>query len=228
LTSRWNLAYNQTDRRAAEESTVPYTEDILVQQTTADYLERQLGWESVYAHNHEDFGPDSLLGRGSEREVVLTRPLREKLIALNPGLPAAACDDAVRQITATAASQSIVSANREKYGLIRDGVQVTFRDDKGERVKERVRVLDFDAPENNHFLCVREPWIRGDLYRRRADIVGFVNGLPLLFVECKNIHRDLEAAFEQNYSDYRDTVPRLFHHNAVVMFGNGDTAKIGW
>ena len=50
-----------------------YTEDTLVQQTTADYLEQQLGWESIYAHNNEDFGPDSLLGRMSEREVVLTR-----------------------------------------------------------------------------------------------------------------------------------------------------------
>ena len=204
-----------------------YTEDTLVQQTTADYLEERLGWESVYAHNREDFGPDSLLGRTSDREVVLTRPLRAKLVALNPGLPDAAYEDAVRQITATDASQSIAAANREKYALMRDGVQVTFRNHKGERVRERLRVFDFDEPTNNHFLCVRELWVRGSLYRRRADIVGFVNGVPLLFVECKNIHRDLKAAFERNYSDYRDTIPHLFHHNAVVMFANGEQAKIG-
>ena len=163
----------------------PYTEDTLVQQTTAEYLERQLGWKSVYAYNHEDFGPESLLGRASEREVVLTRALRGKLVKLNPGLPDAAYDDAVRQITATVASQTIVTANREKYNLVRDGVQVTFRNDKGERVQERLRVFDFETPENNDFLCVRELWIKGDLYRRRADVVGFVNGLPLLFIECK-------------------------------------------
>ena len=64
-----------------------YTEDTLVQQTTADYLEQQLGWESVYAYNSEDFGPNSLLGRSSDREVVLTRILRQKLAELNPGLP---------------------------------------------------------------------------------------------------------------------------------------------
>ena len=57
----------------------PYTEDTLVQQTTAEYLEQELGWRSVYAHNAEDFGPDSLLGRTSDREVVLTRVLRAKL-----------------------------------------------------------------------------------------------------------------------------------------------------
>ena len=206
---------------------LPYTEDALVQQTTADYLERQLEWESVDAFNSEDFGPQSLLGRASDREVVLVRVLREKLVELNPGLPDAAYEDAVRQITAAVASQTIVAANREKCDLMRDGVQVAFRNDKGERAQERLRVFDFETPENNAFLCVRELWIRGDLYRRRADIIGFVNGLPLLFIECKNIYRDLKAAFEENYSDYRDTIPHLFHHNAVVMFGNGEQAKIG-
>ena len=80
-----------------------YTEDTLVQQTTAEYLERELGWESVYAYNNEDFGPDSLLGRKDDREVVLTRILRAKLVELNPGLPDEAYDDAVRQVTATVA-----------------------------------------------------------------------------------------------------------------------------
>ena len=92
-----------------------YTEDTLVQQTTADYLPQQLGWESVYAYNNEDFGPASLLGRNSDREVVLTRTLREKLVELNPDLPDEAYDDAVRQITATVASQTIAATNREKH-----------------------------------------------------------------------------------------------------------------
>ena len=204
-----------------------YSEDTLVQQTTAEYLKMQLGWESVYAYNNEDFGPDSLLGRASDREVVLTRTLREKLVELNPDLPEQAYDDAVRQITASVASQTIVATNREKHDLVRDGVQVTFRNDQDERVRQRLRVFDYAEPANNHFLCVRELWVRGDLYRKRADIVGFVNGLPLLFIECKNIHKNLRTAFEKNYSDYRDTIPHLFHHNAIVMFGNGDRAKIG-
>ncbi len=205
----------------------PYTEDTLVQQTTAEYLEQQLGWEAVYAYNHEDFGPDSLLGRSSDREVVLTRPLRAKLEELNPGLPDTAYDDAVRQIVATPATQSLLATNREKYALLRDGVPVSFRNDEGVRVREQVKVFDFNKPVNNDFLCVRELWVRGDLYRRRADMVGFVNGLPLLFMELKNITKDIRAAYEQNFSDYRDTVPLLFHHNAVVILANGLDARLG-
>ena len=204
-----------------------YTEDTLVQQTTAEYLEQKLDWESVYAYNSEDFGPDSLLGRASDREVVLRRYLRAKIVELNRGLPDEAYDDAVRQITSIVASQTPLATNREKYGMMRDGVQVTFRTEKNERARRRIRLFDFKNPANNHFLCVRELWVRGDLYRRRADIVGFVNGLPLLFMECKNVYKDLQTAYERNYRDYLDTIPHLFHHNAIVMFGNGDKARIG-
>ena len=204
-----------------------YSEDTLVQQTTAEYLERQLGWESVYAFNTETFGPTGTLGRASDREMVLTRYLREKLVELNPGLPEAAYDDAVRQIVTIAATQTPFATNREKYALVKDGVQVTFRNAKGERVKQRLRVFDFETPENNHFLCVRELWVRGELYRRRADIVGFVNGLPLLFMELKNVSKDIRAAYEKNLADYKDTVPHLFHHNAFVVLANGVDAKLG-
>ncbi|NCD26893.1 MAG: type I restriction endonuclease subunit R, partial [Deltaproteobacteria bacterium] len=64
-------------------------------------------------------------------------------------------------------------------------------------------------------------------YRRRADIVGFVNGLPLLFMELKNVSKDIRAAYEQNFLDYKDTVPHLFHHNAMVVLANGVDAKLG-
>ena len=204
-----------------------YTEDTLVQQTTAEYLEKELGWESVYAYNTETFGPDGTLGRASDREVVLTRYLRQKLVGLNPGLPDAAYDEAVRQVVATSAAQSLVATNHEKYAQMLGGVQVTFRNDEGERVRERLRLFDFKEPANNHFLCVRELWVRGDLYRRRADIIGFVNGLPLLFMELKNLNKDIRAAFDRNFADYKDTVPHLFHHNALVVLANGVDARLG-
>lgn len=203
------------------------TEDTLVQQTTADYLRNALRWEVVYAYNEETFGPEGTLGRRSDREVVLTRYLGEKLIELNPGLPEDAYRDALRQITEISAAQSALSLNQDKYLLLRNGVLVSFRNAKGEAARERLRVFDFDSPEKNHFLVVRELWVRGDLYRRRADIIGFVNGLPLLFMELKNVHRDIRAAYEKNLADYKDTVPHLFHHNALILLANGVDARIG-
>ncbi|MEO0474358.1 MAG: type I restriction endonuclease subunit R [Planctomycetota bacterium] len=205
----------------------PMNEDTLVQQTTADYLAEQLNWQSVYAYNTETFGPDSLLGRASEKEVVLTRHLREKLVAFNPGLPEAAYDQAIRGVVDYSSSQSSLQTNREKHVLITDGVPVQYRDDDGQLVRKRLKLIDFNNPDNNHFLVVRELWIKGDLYRRRADLVGFVNGLPLLFIECKNIHKNLRSAFERNIKDYKDTIPHAFHHNAMIMLANGEKAKIG-
>lgn len=204
-----------------------FTEDTLVQQTTSHYLHDQLGWKSVYAYNEEDFGPESLLGRKNDREAVLSRYLRAALVKLNPGLPENAYDESVRQIVEISASQSILVANREKYSLLRDGVQVAYRTAKGDLVKKTMQVFDFDHPAENHFLTVRELWVRGDIYRRRADLVGFVNGLPLVFMECKNVHKNLERAYNENLSDYRDTIPHLFHHNALIILANGVEAKLG-
>jgi len=204
-----------------------YTEDTLVQQTTADYLRDELGWESLYAYNEETFGPEGTLGRKSDREVVLTRYLGEALVKLNPGLPMPAYQEAIRRITEYSVTHSTLQINMEKYELLKNGVLVDFRNENGEPIKRRLRVFDFDKPENNHFLAVRELWVRGALYRRRADIIGFVNGIPLLFMELKNIHKDIRAAYEKNLSDYKNTIPHLFHHNAVIVLANGVDAKIG-
>ena len=207
--------------------TMPFTEDTLVQQTTAEYLRDELGWDTVYAYGTETFGPEGTLGRRDDREVVLTRYLGEALVRLNPDLPQKAYQEAIRQIVEYPVTQSILQVNRDKYMLLKDGVLVQFRNENGELVKRRLRVFNFENPEENHFLAVRELWIRGSLYRRRADIVGFVNGLPLLFVELKNVHKDVRAAYEDNLSDYKDTIPHIFYHNAILVLSNGDKAKFG-
>ncbi|MGI9256073.1 MAG: type I restriction endonuclease subunit R, partial [Salinispira sp.] len=204
-----------------------FTEDNLVQRTTANYLKQRLGWESVYAHNTEGFGEGSLLGRGNDREVVLRRYLREALVRLNPKLPEGAYNDAISRIIEYPASQSTLQINCEKYELLKNGVPVTFTNSRGEQDKRKLKVIDYSQPENNHFLCVRELWIRGAQSRRRADIVGFVNGIPLLFMELKNVHKSVQAAYEENLVIYRRDVPQLFHHNALCILGNGIEAVVG-
>lgn len=203
------------------------TEDTLVQQTTADYLLHSLHWDaSVYAMD-ETLGREGTLGRDSEKELVLGRYLGEALMRLNPGLPEAAYRDAIRQIIDVNLAQSMLAINQEKDRLYKSGVLVSYRDAKGERRRKTLRIFDFDQPDNNHFMVVRELWVKGDIYRRRADLVGFVNGIPLVFMEVKNLHKEVKAAYEQNFSDYKDTVPHLFHHNALVILGNGVEAKLG-
>lgn len=204
-----------------------FNEDNLVQKTTADYLHNQLEWDCVYAYNQETFGQGGLLGRKSDREVILTRYLRKALKELNPNLPETAYDEAVRQVVDYSQSQSMLSCNFDKYRLFKDGVLVSFQGEHDEIKKERLRIFDFNEAGNNNFLAVRELWVQGDLYRRRIDIAGFVNGIPLLFVECKNIHKNLRNAYERNFADYKDTIPHFFHHNAIVMLANGAKAKIG-
>jgi type I restriction enzyme R subunit len=208
------------------------SEDRLVQQTFADHLKKTLGWESVYTYNIETFGPHGTLGRASEREVVLVRDLRAALARLNPGLPESAREQAVEKLTRVDFARSLVQHNREFYGFIRVGVPVAWRDPKGETRHALAQVLDFRIPARNRFLAVRELKVQGirvPHYNRRADLVCFVNGLPLVFVELKAVYRNIRAGFDENLTDYlhEHSIAHAFHHNAFLVVSNGDHARYG-
>ena len=208
-------------------------EDRLVQATFAEHLEHVLGWDSIYAWNEETFGPDGILGRADTKQAVLTRDLRAALERLNPELPASAIDDAMRDLTMYDVSRSMVQHNRDFYRLLRGGVPVEYRDAQGHRKSARARVIDFDnKPGSNRFLAVRElklTGIRTPNYNRRADLVCFVNGLPLVFIELKAVYRNIREGFDNNLSDYMDenVIAHAFHHNAFLVVSNGDHARYG-
>ena len=204
-----------------------YTEDTLVQQTTADFLNKELGWESVYAFQ-ETLGENGLLGRQSYKDVILTRYLDQALKRINPGHPPKAYQDTIAALLDSPSSKDTFAINRDKHKLIRDGHQVSYTDSKGKPQKPTLRYIDFNDSENNHFLCVRELWITDTWGRnKRADIIGFINGIPLLFCELKNLNKDLKVAYDDNYTDYLSTIKHLFYYNAIVLLGNGNHAKIG-
>ena len=209
------------------------SEDRLVQKTFAEHLEQVLGWESVYAWNEETFGPDGTLGRTDTKAAVLTRDLRAALERLNPDLPESAIADAMRALTVYDVSRSMVQHNRDFYRLLRSGVPVEYPDARGRRKTARARVIDFDnAPGSNRFLAVRElklTGIRTPNYNRRADLVCFVNGLPLVFVELKAVYRNIREGFDNNLSDYmgENVIAHAFHHNAFLIVSNGDHARYG-
>ncbi len=208
------------------------SEDRLVQETFADHLRDVLGWESVYAHNEESFGPGGTLGRQSEREVVLVRDLRAALGRLNQDLPESVLDQAVRRLTQVDFGRSLVQHNREFHDFIRNGVPVEWRGADGTVRHGRARVIDFADPAANRFLAVRELRIQGlrvPHYNRRADLVCFVNGLPLVFIELKAVYLNMRAGFDNNLTDYlsETSISQAFHHNAFLIVSNGDRARYG-
>jgi type I restriction enzyme R subunit len=204
-----------------------YSEDQLIQKGTAEFLEKELGWESVYAFDQETLGLNGTLGRTNYHEVLLTRHLGQALKRLNPWLTDKQLQECLERLTEHMSSQTLMQINEQKYQLIRDGIPVTRTKSNGETEEVRAKVIDFASPEKNEFLCVRELQVHGALYRRRADIVGFVNGIPLLFMELKNHDVAVVDAFNKNYRDYLDTIPQLFYHNAFIMFSNGKEARVG-
>ena len=209
------------------------SEDRLVQATFAAHLKDKLGWDSVTAWNDETFGPGGTLGRASTSETVLTRDLRAALQRLNPELPPSAIDDALRALTVHDFSRSMVQHNQDFARAIRNGVPVSWRDANGQRRDARARVIDFDnAPGANRFLAVRElklTGLRTPNYNRRADLVCFVNGLPLVFIELKAVYKNIRAGFDGNLRDYMDenVIAHAFHHNAFLIVTNGDRARYG-
>ena len=208
------------------------SEDRLVQQTFAEHLEIKLGWDSVYAHNSETFGPAGTLGRASERDVVLVRDLRAALAMLNPKLPQPVREQALEKLTRADATRSLLQHNREFYGFIRDGVPVDWRDAAGAPHHDRAFVIDFRNPGRNRYLAVRELKIQGlgvPYYNRRADLVCFVNGLPLVFIELKAVYLNIRAGFDNNLTDYLSphSIAHAFHHNAFLVVSNGDHARYG-
>ena len=203
------------------------TEDKLVQQTTAAFLHEELQWDACLFAQGETFGPSSMLGRNDAREVVLRPRLREALKMLNPGYADRVYEAAVQTLCEVSSSKSLNDINREKYALMLDGIPVEVADGAGKHKTVRLRVFDFKFPEHNRFLCVREFKVRGALYERRADVMGFVNGIPLVFMELKNVCKDVREAYDNNFRDYLKTVPQLFYFNAFVILSNGIDARIG-
>ena len=157
----------------------------------------------------------------------MTRYLRKALFDNNDWMTDEYADSAVKTLCAYTASATLMQINEEKYSMLRDGIPVQVKKPDGTFESRNAAVYNFAEPTKNHFLAVQELKIHGDLYRRRTDIVGFVNGIPLLFVELKKQNVDVKNAYDCNYTDYLSTIPQLFHFNAFLMLSNGLEAKVG-
>ncbi|AZI32977.1 type I restriction endonuclease subunit R [Kaistella carnis] len=203
-----------------------YSEDALIEQATEDVL-KELGWKVVTAWQNESFGEQGLLGRDNKTEVVLERYLLAALKRLNPDLPELAYSRAIEKLVQHEADKTIAQQNKTKYQFLKNGVEVSFVNAEGKSQKKILKIFDFKDYRNNDFLAVRQLEVSGELHNRRPDVVGFVNGIPLVFFELKSHANDLRSAYDDNFKDYKDTIPHLFYHNAFVILSNGTDAKVG-
>ena len=204
-----------------------YSENSLVQESAGNLLRDELGWDVRLAYNTEVLGKHGSFGRESYKDILLTRYFYEALRKFNPWIHENQILEARQVLEKRLSTSSLLRVNEEKYFLIRDGIPVTVKKPNGQTEMKKAMVIDFKNPHTNYFLAIKELKIHGDLYRRRTDIVGFVNGIPLLFVELKKNTVDVQNAYEDNYTDYLDTIPHLFYYNAFLMLSNGTEAKVG-
>ena len=203
-----------------------YSEDQLVEQPAIG-LFAELGWQTVSALE-ETFGAGGMLGRETKGEVVLVERLRAALVRFNPTLPPEAIANAVDELTRDRSAMSLEAANREVYRLLKEGITVSVPDrEHGGQKTERLRVVDWEQPENNDFVLVSQFTVTGPLYTCRPDLVGFVNGLPWLVIELKKPGVPARAAFDENLTHYKQQIPALFWSNALLIASNGTDSRVG-
>jgi type I restriction enzyme, R subunit len=204
----------------------PFNEDNLVEQTVIKLIKQVWADESCHINVFTD-AEDARLGREHRGEVVLKKFLLPALSKLNSHLPPDAILQAVEQLTRDRSNLSLVNANHEVYRLLRDGVNVQVPKPDGSSDTESVCFIDFKNAGNNHFLCVSQFWVVGEMYTKRTDLVLFVNGIPLVLLELKASHKSLVDAYRDNIRDYKDTIPKLFWYNLGIIISNGIENKFG-
>ncbi|MBV7295732.1 type I restriction endonuclease subunit R [Corynebacterium sp. TAE3-ERU12] len=197
-----------------------------VEKPSIDLLEK-LGWTPVDAFR-ETLGPAGSLGRDSQRDVVLTHRLKPAMRKLTPEhVPDTSIDEAIEVLTKDRSAMDRVRANREVHGLLRDGYRAEWTDEHGKKQTELLHFIDFSLPLSNDLLAVQQMWVKGNLYSRRLDLALFVNGIPLVLMEFKEPNESVKSAYDNNLTDYRDTIPQLFIPNCFVLLSNGSHAKVG-
>lgn len=189
--------------------------------------ETQLGFELYDATSEIIGGENSTFGRQTTDEVILSKNLRSALLKLNPNLPQEALDNAYYELTQDLSSKTSVGANLFIYSMLKDGVKVQFKDNNGIDTTDIVKVIDFQEPKNNEYKLIRQFKISGERYNCRADLILFVNGLPLVFIELKASHKHIENAFNDNIKHYKKEIPQVFWYNAFIIVSNGTDAKFG-
>lgn len=169
--------------------------------------------------------PDAT-NRTSKKQCVLPEVIKSSLYRINPNIPHENIDSVIKELCRDFTGTDMVKTNYDNYNLIRNGIRVDFKQN-GKSTFDFVKLIDFDNPENNTFTAVSQMWIQGQYIWRRPDVIIFVNGLPVVFVELKNAIIKVEEAFNKNLTDYKKDIPNLFAFNQICVLSNGLETRLG-
>lgn len=165
-------------------------------------------------------------GRENKRQVVLKDILYNSLCRINPEIPEDIIKENVQELSKINKFTDLMQINYENYQKIRYGINVEYKkDDKTEN--NRLMLIDFNNIENNNFTVASQMWIDGGMYWRRPDLIIFINGLPLVFIELKNSNIIIKNAYDKNLKDYLRDIPNLFNFNQICVLSNGLETRLG-
>ncbi|WP_372510685.1 type I restriction endonuclease subunit R [Staphylococcus simulans] len=166
--------------------------------------------------------------RESDKDVVLNGRLEAVMNKINPNVPCKVIQQAIHELTVEK-SPNLLENNRNFHEQLINGIEVEHYNDNGETVYYLVNIFDFQNPENNNFLAVNQLTVVNGDYNKRPDIVLFINGLPVVVIELKNITNE-NVGVEEGYHQlqtYKSTIPQLFTYNEVLVTSDGVNTKAG-
>jgi type I restriction enzyme, R subunit len=202
-----------------------------IEQRLLKELKEKFGFAllNCYTVQADDLNDGS--GRSNKRDVILADRLKAAALRLNPQIPEPAIEEALARFCDRRTAMTWIAANRELDGLIRDGIPVEYENAQGKKEQERVRLIDFNHvrpdTKQNDYLAVSQLWIKAEHGHRRPDVLLYVNGIPLVFIELKNSNVKLRTAFDDNLTTYKQEIPQLFLTNAFCIFSNAIETRVG-
>ncbi|MHB9070232.1 MAG: type I restriction endonuclease subunit R [Sedimentisphaerales bacterium] len=198
-----------------------------IEKAAVALLKDKYGYRSLncFTSDVEDLNDNS--NRETKQEVVFLDILKQYVVKLNDSIPEAIIEQALEKLTSRRYAMSPILANKEVYDLIRNGISVEYEGKTGRTEQGRVRIIDFEHPEANDFCAVTQLWIKGERYPRRPDILIYINGLPLVFIELKNSNIKVRNAYDDNLTNCKKDIPLLFQYNAFCVLCNAIETKVG-
>lgn len=204
-----------------------------IEQAILQKLHNEHGYELLQCPlvQPEDLNDGS--NRTDKRDVILADRLRAALHRLNPGIPNEAIEATLQHLMDRRTTLSPIAANQELDKLIRNGHPTAYNHPTtGKKTPVTLRLIDFDHPSHNQFLAVSQLWIQSQgsdakATHRRPDILLYINGLPIVFIELKNSDVKLRNAYNENLTNYKRDIPQLFHPNAFCILSNAISTKVG-